>query len=189
MRYNDASKLYSFLANNGYYRFDGFLSGSKCIEELSLMVRTGNVVGTAINTKLVFRSDTGPVFEPGDIVPRIYLGRLANWEPYSTEQPLLVVIPGRTVGEGNAICAFWQWAVDQHDKKKRNVDFTPSKMTNVENVADYVSFQFTDGYYTFHAALNSKETAERQQLTMVMKNPANTAVSIPIGPASCYIEI
>ena len=139
------------------------------------MVRTGNVVGTAINTKLVFRSDTGPVFEPGDIVPRIYLGRRANWEPYSTEQPLLVVIPGRTVGEGNAICAFWQWAVDQHDKKKRNVDFTPSKMTNVENVADYVSFQFTDGYYTFHAALNSKETAERQQLTMVMKNPANNS--------------
>ena len=54
-----------------------------------------------------------------------------------------------------------------------NVDFTPSKMTNVENVADCVSFQFTNGYYTFHATVISKETAERQQLTLLMTSIAN----------------
>ena len=32
---------YPFLANIGYYRFDGFLSGPKGIEELSLVVRSG----------------------------------------------------------------------------------------------------------------------------------------------------
>ena len=165
------SQTSSFLANNGYYRFDGFLSGSKGIEKLLLVVRSGNVVGTATDAKLVFSS--GPTINPGVIIPRVYLGRLANWGSYSTEQPLLVIIPDRTVAEGNAICAFWQWAVEHDGTKKRNINFTPSKMTNVENVADYVSFQFTNGYYTFHATVSSKEAAEQQQLTLVMKNPAN----------------
>ena len=149
------------------------LSGSKSIEELSLTVRSGNVVGTAINTKLIFRPDSGPTIEPGVIVPRIYLGKLANNPPYSIDQTLLVVIPGRTVAEGNTICAFWQWTVTAVGPRMVNVDFTPSKMTNVENVADCVSFQFTNGYYTFHATVSSKETAERQQLTLLMTSTAN----------------
>ena len=91
----------------------------------------------------------------------------------NTEQPLLVVIPDRTVAEGNAICAFWQWAVEHDGTKKRNINFMPSKMTNVENMVDYVLFQFTNGYYTFHATVSSKDTMEQQQLTLVMKNPAN----------------
>ena len=166
-------KSHPFLANNGYYRLDGFLSGSTGVEELSLMVRSGNVVGTAINTKLVFRSDSGPTISPGVIVPRVYLGRLANWGSYSSDQLLLVVIPGRTVCEGNTICAFWQWTRESDGTKKRNIDFTPSKMTNVEKVADYVSFRFTNGYYTFHATVSSKETAERQQLILAMTNPSD----------------
>jgi hypothetical protein len=164
---------YHFLANNGYYRFDGFLSGSKSIEELSLTVRSGDVISTATNTKLVFGPDSGPTIDPGVIVPRIYLGKLANYPPYSTDQTLLVVIPGRTVAEGNAICAFWQWTVNFVGLKMVNFDVTTSIMTNVENVGGYVSFQFTTGIYTFHATVSSKETAERQQLTLLMTSIAN----------------
>ena len=112
-----------FLANNGYYRFDGFLSGLPGIEELSLTVRSGNVVGNAMDTKLVFRPDSGPTIDPGVITPRIYLSKFSNCAPYSIDQTLLVVIPGRTIGEGDTICAFWQWDVDEHGSKKGNVDF------------------------------------------------------------------
>ena len=136
------------------------------------MVRFGNVIGTANNTKLVFKPDSGSA-NPGALVPRIYLGRLANWAPHSTDQTLLVVIPSRIVVEGNAICAFWQWTVTTAGVKKANVNFTPCRMTNVVNVADTVSFKFTTGYYTFHAKMNSKETAEQQQLTLAMTNPSN----------------
>ena len=155
-------KLHPFLANNGYYRFDGFLSGSAGVEELTLMVRSGNVVGTAMNTKLVFKPDSESA-NPGVIVPRIYLGRLANWAPDSIDETLLVVIPGGIVGEGNAICSFWQC-------RGTNVDSTPSKMTNVENVAGSVTFKFTDGSgrYNLRAITSSNETAEPQQLTLVM---------------------
>ena len=135
------------------------------------MVRSGNIIGTAINTKLVFQPDPGSSIDP--VVPRIYLGRLANWAPYSVDQTLIVVIPGRIIGEGKAICAFWQWTVDATGARKSNVDFTPSIMTNVLNVADIVSFRFTTGYYTFHAAINLKETAEQQNLTLAMMNPSN----------------
>ena len=161
-----------FIANNGYYRFDGFLSGSTGVEELTLMVRSGKVVGTAMNTKLVFKPDSGSV-NPGVIVPRIYLGRLSNWAPDSIDQTLLVVIPGRTIGEGNAICTFWQWT-EYKGLKKANVDITPSTMTNVKNVAGSVSFRFT-AYETlyFMATTSSKETAERQQLTLCMMNSSN----------------
>ena len=165
---------YHFPAN-GYYRIDGLLSGSKGIEELSLTVRSGNVVGNATNTKLVFRPDSGPTTEPGVIVPRIYLGKLANYPPYSTDQTLLLVIPGRTVAEGNAVCGFWQWTVNFSGLNMVNFDVTTAKMTNVENVADYVSFQFTAGIYTFHATVSSKEIAERQQLTLLMTSPPNVS--------------
>jgi hypothetical protein len=136
------------------------------------MVRSGNVVGTAMNTKLVFKPDSGSV-NPGVIVPRIYLGRLSNWAPFSIDETLLVVIPGRTIGEGNAICTFWQWKEDKGIKKP-NVDITPSTMTNVKNVAGSVSFRFT-AYETlyFMATTSSKETAERQQLTLDMKDSSN----------------
>jgi hypothetical protein len=129
---------------SNYYRFDGFFSRSKGVEELSIMVRFGNVLGTATNTKLVFKPDSGSV-NPGVIVPRIYLGRLANWAPYSIDQTLLVVIPGRIVGEGNAICAFWQWTMTDSRRKEANVDFTPCRMTDVLNVVGSVSFRFTNG--------------------------------------------
>ena len=170
---------YPFLANIGYYRFDEFLSGPKGIEELSLVVRSGNVVGTAINTMLIFRpDDPGPTIDQDVIVPRIYLGKLSNYAPYSIDQLLLVVIPRWTVGEGNPVCAFWQWAVDIHDSTKVNVDFTTLKMTNVENVADGVSFRFSDssGYFAFHATMGLKDTAEhwereQQQLTLTMTTP------------------
>ena len=136
------------------------------------MVRFGNVLGTATNTKLVFKPDSGSV-NPGVIVPRIYLGRLVNWPPHSTDQTLLVVIPGRIVGEGNSICAYWQWTVIGNGERKANVDITPGRMTNVLKVVGSVLFSFTNGYYTFHATMNSEETAERQQLILEMKNPAN----------------
>ena len=139
------------------------------------MVRSGNVVGTATNTKLVIKPDSGSSIDRGFIEPRIYLGRLANYAPYSTDQLLLVVIPGRTIAEGNAICAFWQWTVNAAGLKKVNVDFTPSKMTNVENVADSVSFRFTNGHYTFRAIVSSKDTGEQQQLTLTMTNPSNVS--------------
>ena len=171
-------KPHLFLANNGYYRFDGFLSGSTGVEELSLMVRSGNVVGTATNTKLVFKSDSESV-NPGVIVPRIYLGRLANWAPDSIDETLLVVIPDRIVGEGSAICAFWQWTVSSTAGEKTNVDITSSKMWNVENVAGRVSFGFIgrgglDNFY-FLATARLNETAERQQLTLAMKNPTKSS--------------
>ena len=130
------------------------------------MVRSGNVVGNAINIKLVFKPDSESV-NPGVIVPRIYLGRLATpgWSAWSTDFPndsetVLVVIPSG-IGEGNAICSFWQM-----------VDFTPSKMTNVVNMADSVTYVFsvTDGSRncSFRAITSSNETAERQQLTLVL---------------------
>ena len=161
-----------FQANCGYYRFDGFLSGSKYTEDFSLMVRSGDVVGTAMNTKLVFtdRSDSGPTTHPNAIVPRIYLGKLANYAPYSIDQTLLVVLPGRTVCEGNPICAFWQWTVDRHGSTKVNVDHTTSKMTNLEKVTDYVSFTDGSGYFTFHATVGLREFAEQQQLSLVITN-------------------
>ena len=136
------------------------------------MVRSGNVVGTATNTKLVFRPNSGRTIDPGVIVPRIYLGKLSNYAPYSIDQTILVVIPGRTVGEGNTICAFWQWTVNLDGSRKGNADYPAWKMANVENVADSVSFTFTDGYLTFHATVSSKETAEQQHLTLVMTPPS-----------------
>jgi len=156
---------------SGDYRFDGFLSGSKGIEELSLMVRSGNIVGTAINTKLVFGPDSGPTVDLGVMVPRIYLGKFANYAPHSIDQLLLVIIPG-TVGEGNPICAFWQWT-ESDGSTKVNVDFTSYKMTNVEKVADSVSFRFANDYLNFHATVSSKETAEQQHLTLAMTTPSN----------------
>jgi len=157
----------------GDYRFDGFLSGLPGVEELSLTVRSGNVVGNAMNTKVVFRPDSGTTIDPGVITPRIYLGKFSNYAPYSIDQTLLVVIPGRTVGEGNTICAFWQWDVDEYGSMKAIADFPAWKMTNVEKVADSVSFQFTNGYLTFHATVSSEETAEQQHLTLVMTIPTN----------------
>ena len=106
------------------------------------------MVGTAINTKLIFKPDSESSIDPDVIVPRIYLGSLANWAPYFIDQLFLVVIPGRVVGEGNAICAFWQWTKDRHGTMKANVNFTPSRMTNVQNMVDSVSFRFATGYYT-----------------------------------------
>ena len=167
-------RTYPFLANNKCYRFDGFLSGSKCIEELSLMVRTGNVVGTAIKTKLVFRPDSRLTIDPDATVPHIYLGKLSNYAPYSIDQTLLVVIPGRTVGKGNTVCAFWQRS---HGSTKVNVDHVTLKMTNVEKVADYVSFRFAhrNDYFTFDAIVGLtrglKETAGQQHLTVAITTP------------------
>jgi hypothetical protein len=68
--------------------------------------------------------------------------------------------------------------------KKGNVDFTPSKMTNVKNVASSALFNFTTTYYTFHAILNLKETAERQRLTLAMTNPSNEST----GPLTLELQ-
>ena len=168
-----------------YNSFDGTFSGLKGIEELSLIVQSGNVLGTAVDTKLVFKPDLVSIIDPGVIVPRIYIGRLANWAPYSVDQLLVVVIPGGVVGEGKEICAFWQWTVAYDGSKKGNVDFTPSKMTNVKNVASSALFSFTTtGYYTFNAILNLKETAEQQRLTLAMTNPSNEST----GPLALDLQ-
>jgi FtsZ-binding cell division protein ZapB len=166
-----------------YYSFDGIFSGAKGIEELSLTVQLGNVVGSAVNTKLVFKPHSRSIIDPGFIVPRIYLGRLANWAPYSVDQTLLAVIPGEKVAEGNDICLFWQWTVSADGKKMQNIEFTAMKMMNVENVATGVSFfRFTTGYYIFQATM--QETAERQQLTLNMTNLNNVST----GPLKLELQ-
>ena len=158
------------LTNNEHDRFDGTLSDSNGAKKLLIMVRSGNVIGN-IDTKLVFKSDSKSTIDPGFIVPRIYLGRLANWAPYSIDELLLIVIPGRIVGEGNEICTFWQWTIDGNGVRKRNADITFSKMANVKNVGNSVSFIFNDGHHTFHASVNLKETTEQQRLTLAFTNP------------------
>lgn len=147
------------------------------------MVESGTALGTAIDTKLVTR----PLAHPRSIIdpaPRIYIGKLSNWAPYSVDQLLLVVIPGGIVGEGNEICAFWQWTVDGAGKKKSNVDATSLSMTNVMNVANRALFNFTPGYYTFRAILNLKETAGQQHLTLTMTNPSNEST----GPLALELQ-
>ena len=183
---SDAMRPYPCLINNDsqYNSFDGTFSGLEGIEELSLIVQSGNVLGSAVDTKLVYKPDLVSIIDPGVIVPRIYIGRLTNWAPYADDQLLVVVIPGGVVDEGKEICAFWQWTVAYDGSKKRNVDFTPSKMMNVKNVASISLFSFTTCFYTFNAILNLKEAAEQQHLTLAMTDPSNKST----GPLTLDLQ-
>ena len=168
----DAMRPYHCLADNDsqYYRFDGIFSGFIDFDNLSLVVQSGNVLGTAVNTPLVFEPDSESIIDPGVMVPSIYIGRLPNRAPDFVDELLVVVIPGGVVGEGKEICSFWQRTVDHDGSKnlKNNFSCTNSKMTNVnvmKNVASSALFNFATTYYTFGAMLNLKETAEQQHLT------------------------
>ena len=63
---------------------------------------------------------------------------------------------------------------------KVNVDYVTLKMTNVEKVADYVSFRFASfrfahrndsDYFAFDATVSLKETAGQQHLTVAITTP------------------
>ena len=121
---------------------------------------------------LVFEPDSTSNIDPGVIVPRIYIGRLANWAPYSVDQLLVVVIPDGVVGEGKQICAYWQSTVAFNTIEKGNVS-SISTMMNVQNVASSALFSFCTGYFNLKAILNLKATAEQQRLILALANPPN----------------
>ena len=121
---------------------------------------------------MYLRVDTSsdrPTINPDILAPRIYIGKLANWEPYAKDELFIIVIPGN-ISEGSPVYAFFQWEQDSTGSRKVNA-MTVGKMKDVKNVGDCMSFTFPNdlgAYYTFHVL---KVDEHLRRLTLEMKNP------------------